>query len=78
MNLGVSNAIWRVPLWCPRTLLQGCGYGFKPTKVSDRGIVVVVRGSKLSMKTVLLSPKSDAGALIGIPPYDMTCRMPLA
>ena len=42
---------------------------------SDLGIVVVVRGSKLSMKTVLLSPKSGVSAFIGIPPYEMTCRM---
>ena len=58
LGLGVSNGMLRVSLGCPRTLLQGCGYGFKPTEMSDKGIVVVLRGSKLSMKTVLLLPRS--------------------
>ena len=77
LRLGVSNGMWRVPLGCPRTLLQGCRNGFKPTEMSDIFIVVVMRKSKLSMKTILLLLKSDVSAFIGILPYEMSCRMPL-
>ena len=64
---------WGVPEHC----CMDMGTVSNTQEMPDIGIVVVVRGSKLSMKTVLLPPKSDVSAFIWIPPYAMTCGMPL-
>ena len=75
LRLGFPNGMWQASLGYSRALLQGCGNSFEVTEMSCVGMVVVMRGSQLSVKTDLFSSKRDASALLRSLPCKMTCRM---